>query len=253
MIESGIGACRYGRLGLSGEPLYMLCATSTGVCAGGVPVVVHRDDFERTISDIRADGSAIATIRGRAQLFGSSAFATWGTVRPDEKRKLPKWQLAGFREHLSKSYYLMADRLDVERGERQPISVAATVTFQQKESNAWLTSYCSFSPNPRSGERKLEDALEWLQRYVSIYGVDGSIIADFDAYHSHFGKPRLAMASVVGAEISPENLKAVAVDTHCTILVMGDYIRGDQFKDIKKSKIGNRSAFVFDPSPRPSK
>jgi hypothetical protein len=144
------------------------------------------------------------------------------------------------------------DSLDVDQINRpaQTMRATAFITFSQDPKAgpefAWATSYCEFQPGARRGNVK--QAVSWLHEYVKTYGDERSpIVADFDAYHAYFDRVDFPLVERVKGRVSSGMVQSYANSTQETILVFGDYMHGDQFKNVQGSTITNRSALAVRP------
>ena len=190
MVLGGLGTLRLLPRQIGSRTIYLLGASSTGVCHQGIPVALPAEEYRKTMPFITRSGGCVADLRGHIEAFPELALP----IRPDP--------------HVPK-YYFLADHVAVHRQSRPKELVAtAAIMFgipnrrsameQSGEyvgggyathlSKRW--SFCSFCPAPSEGN-SLAEAVKWLTEY-SIRCSDvpnPPILSDFDEHISHFCNP----------------------------------------------------------------
>jgi hypothetical protein len=179
MILDGVGSLRLRAREISGKHAFFLGATSTGVSHQGVPVLVDEQAYRQLIQSMKSHGGLVVNIEGVLQLLppGTSPFVF--------HRRLPR-------------YCVVVDRLNVVRSSRAEelnVSVAAMfrcarkTTRHGRSSSDFSWTFCSFCP--AGGQKSLEDAVDWIERYALRYGNEPRpvLFGDFDEYCQHFDGP----------------------------------------------------------------
>jgi hypothetical protein len=230
LLRSGIGCARYGAVRSEHGLQYVVGATSSEICDAGVPLLVDEGHYETFIERVRELGSVAARISGRVQLLPQAVISPYEYSRPT---------------YCVSVEYIEMLRNQVDGGD---LKASAFITFGHNSGQDWNASFCRFRPGVRNGT--ISQAVDWLRKYADHYsGEDSRIIADFDAYRSYFDTVPVdfPLRERLAGQVSPERLRWYADRTQSAVIVFGDYVNGDQFKDIKQSTILNRSAFIIEP------
>ena len=166
----------------------VLCATSSGRCDAGIPLVVSKDVYDEIRNELHHDGSICADING---------FYTPFPMRYDELiLENPGAELPGkVKSWLANSLHVPKYCLRVEsnlsiRKKKSESNIQATawtlfnLINHDDPEKALPPSFVFWSFNPRI-EKSVDDAADRMKEYIKYHGT-GEILTDFDEMIQRF-------------------------------------------------------------------
>lgn len=222
MIQGGIGSIRLQPKKLfNDERMFIIGASSNGICHEGVPIILPSELYGKIISQIKDNCGLKCNLTGTLQLLPIQGLP----IRYN--RSIPKYCL--FVEDISS--------IKSSKPEDILISVAITYSKSIKELRHKEWSFVSF--NPDNTDRQLLYSVEWLHDYARRYShVNNPIVlSDFDEFRQHFDKVEFNIKDVANGIIDIAKLSEYQEFLEFKIInVMGDY-----FNNISNATIVNKS------------
>lgn len=221
MVLGGIGALRLlPKKFFDGERMFILGASSNGVCHEGLPVLLSSDLYNSCISEIKENCGLRCTLVGKLVILPTEDLP----VRYD--RNIAKYCL--WIEDIRKEDECYEDEITV--------SVAITFSKNPLRINEKLWSFITFTPDRT--DRHLIYSVEWLHDYAKRYsGVkDPFVLYDFDEFRQHFDKTEFSLKDVANGNIDFAQL--AKYEDLLNIKIVN--IMGDNFENISGTVI-NRS------------
>jgi hypothetical protein len=196
MVLGGVGCLRLLSKNVDSVPLFILGATSTGVCHQGIPVLLTEEVYRKSIEPIKETGSYFGKFSGTIRGLPEPFHLEFGS-------EIPKYCI-----FVDEKAALRAKR---KKPDRMPL-VTAAITFDAGDharnqehdfdmiKKGW--SYYSFSPDAE--QLGLKEAVHWLSDYAHRYSgmPRPSILSDFDEHFDHFpGQVEFPQARILKGQI----------------------------------------------------
>jgi hypothetical protein len=160
----------------------VLCATSSGRCDAGIPLVVSRGVYDEIRDELHHDGSIRADLSGFYSPFPMRYDELiWGNPGAELPSKVRSWLANSL--HIPKYCLKVESRLSV-RKKKSESSIQATawtlfnLRNQDNPEKALPPSFVFWSFDPRF-EDSIEEATNEIKNYIQYFGT-GEILTDFD-------------------------------------------------------------------------
>jgi hypothetical protein len=222
MVQGGIGSLRLQpKKILNEERMFLLGASSNGICHEGIPIVVPSNVYHKFIDQIKSDCGILCKLTGRLLILPTDDLPV------KYNREIPKYCV--FVEEIK----------NVKRSDPKDILVSIAIAYSRnlKEIKHKEWSFVSF--NPDSKDRELLYSVEWLHDYARRYShVDNPLVmSDFDEFRQHFEKIDFSLKDVANGTIDLAKLAQYEDFLQLKIInIMGDY-----FNNISNATIINKS------------
>jgi len=176
MILGGLGSIRLKHR--KKENYKVLCATSSGKCDAGIPLVVSNEVYNKIKDEIDNEGSIKADVEG----FYSQLPIKWDDTVIDTpgfemSKKVKSW--------IGASYYVpqyclyIGSRLQIKKRKSESnVQATAWALYGCNDSNPLPYSYTFHSFDPKDGN-SIKEAEEFIKEYVAKFGGRG-ILTEFD-------------------------------------------------------------------------
>ena len=180
LVTGGVGTCRVKAHDGGNDKRYgLLCATSSGICDAGIPVVVEEAVYDSVCDALHDDGGVEADLTGRLMALPFDRVETLISARgaeiPDHMKSLLTTPLE------VPSYYLRVEsRLQVKKLASDFRLEASAWTLYSDDAGAWSFTYAGFDPRAHGA---IERATQFLTNYVDRHG-GRRIYTDFDEHVS---------------------------------------------------------------------
>ena len=182
IVTGGVGTCRVMAHAGEGQKRYgVLCATSSGSCDAGIPLVLEEDVYHSVLDrlhDAQQVGNAIqADITGQLSALpfdrGELLIGARGAVVPEEIRGLLTQPLE------VPCYFLRVESVLQTKTRESEYSLEASAwTLYSDQDGAWSYTYAAFDPRDRTDiDRATEFLIEYVRRHRGR-----RIYTDFDEH-----------------------------------------------------------------------
>ena len=222
MIQGGIGSLRLQPKKLfNDERMFVLGATSSGVCHEGVPIILSSELYGKIISQIKDDCGLKCNLVGTLQILPTQG--------------LP----IKYNRSISKYCLLVEEMSSVKSSSPEDILISVAITYSKSIKDLRNKEWSFVSFNPDNTDRQLIYSVEWLHDYARRYShIDNPVIlSDFDEFRQHFDKVEFSIKDVANGTIDLAKLSEYEEFLSFKIInVMGDY-----FNNISNATIVNKS------------
>ncbi len=199
MVAGGIGCVRLRR---GNDEKQFLCATSTGVCHGGIPIVLDKRLYNRVIPDLTEFGYVKATLMGTIRLLSKNP------------------ELMIYASGIPKFCFVVDSIMPMRNKKETNIIATAAAIFPETSGRNTLLNkllkqtyfekswtFCSF--NPEIGQKSIMDAAFWIKDYCLRYSQlkNPPILADFDEYCQYFDDVEFSISNIRNNQIKKEFIK----------------------------------------------
>lgn len=185
MILGGLGTTRLKEhKGVDNKNYKILCATSSGKCDAGIPLVVTKEVYNEIRNELNNEGSIKADVDG----FYSQLPIMWEdtvieTPGSDISEKIRKKMAASF--FVPKNCLKVESRLLVKKRKSESnIQATAWALYGCNDENPFPYSYTFHSINPKD-QYSIKKAADFIKEYVNKFGGRG-ILTEFDEEISRF-------------------------------------------------------------------
>jgi hypothetical protein len=200
MLQGGIGAVRLKPIRISGEPYWLLTASSDGVTHTGVPIAIPQRLYGLLLAEMRQRGAACATLSGElefmpdpfSRLFDRSVMVPRLLMRVTELKPCPPTSV------------------------KLETSVAVSFVSEYKGSPNVYATYVTFRPDV---EGSFEENVSWMKSEYVEGEYQGRIITDFDQTRTIFPEASLALSKVMDRLLSRGALRETIELMHATASV----------------------------------
>ncbi len=175
MILGGFGSIRLAKT--DDRDYHVLCATSSGICDGGIPLVVTTNVYDQIKEELFDNGAILATLEG----IYSEVPIDWGTTvmsspSSDELVTKLRYQLSNSL-HIPRNCLLVESRLQLGKISKiQGKSVRATAWTLYKDWMGYSFTYSNFDPR---NEDTILRSVQFIEEYVAYFG-GKKMLTEFD-------------------------------------------------------------------------
>jgi hypothetical protein len=221
MVLGGIGSLRLAPKKLfDDERVFLMGASSNGVCHEGVPVILPSVLYNTFISELKENCGL------RCKLVGKLCILPTDGLPIKYNRTISK-------------YCLFVEQIKNQtRCSEEDILVSIAITYSTSPKHLKNKQWSFVTFNPHRSDRQLIYSVEWLYDYAKRYsGVkDPFILGDFDEYKQHFEKIDFSLKDIANGKIDFAKLAQYGSFLDFKII----NIMGDNFENISGTII-NRS------------
>jgi hypothetical protein len=184
MILGGLGTIRLKEHTVDKENYKVLCATSSGKCDAGIPLVISKGVYDEIQNEIHTEGSINADVEG----FYSQLPINWEdlvieTPGSEISKRVKSWIAASY--YVPRYCLQIGSRLQIKKRKSESVVQATAWTlYGCKESNPLPYSFTFHTFDPKDGN-DIKEAAEFIQMYVTEFGGRG-ILTEFDEVISRF-------------------------------------------------------------------
>lgn len=172
MVKGGVGCLRLTQKQVGNEPLYFLCATSSGVAHKGLIVALRQELYENLIADIEQFGGVCCDIFGQVRYWPGEDLIPTYTPR-----------------HIPRMYLYAEKIVSLRRADPNIFNVTAAVLFRGEvdgEEGKFFV-YSHFNPAKRhSLDQTIEQCVDWMEKSYVKGLYRGKILTDFDEVAPRF-------------------------------------------------------------------
>lgn len=202
MMSGGIGTNRLStHRDVSGKPFRVLCATSSGICDAGIPIVVPEDVCSAILDPLMSGEGIEIDIEGTLSWLPFDnreiIIPARGAVVEDELRN---WLMTSL--HIPRYFLFVGSTLQVKRYISDFRLRASGWTVYEKGNREDYTpsfTYATFDPSNKDTIRR---ATDFMTDYVEGHG-GKEIYTDFDEHVPRFNA-KYSINDIMGKKVDPE-------------------------------------------------
>jgi hypothetical protein len=199
MLEGGVGNLRLRPVRVEGRMLYIMSASSSGVCHEGFPVALPPSLYGECIAEIKERGAVARDIIGRLRFLPKSGI-------PLHPNVLGVPQLYLDVEELRPASHPVARGLA-----ELHVTVGASFTSEFEGQSAIYACYAGFDPGKRES---LESCVRWMAHDYVGTRYRGTIVSDFDEQVAHFPDAPFGLNKVMRLRLKKSEMATVLGDAN---------------------------------------